>query len=153
MEKLKQNYQQFRQQIIQAIPQRPGLQVVNMYARAMDKLLNAVFQNTFKTRDFSPQIATQLALLAQGGYGRRELNLYSDIDLVFLCAEQVDAQIEEFIKAVLYFLWDLNLEVGYFVRTVSETGQLLGKDMASTTAMIEARIIAGNKALFDVVQE
>lgn len=153
MEKFKQYYQQVRQQIIQAIPERPGLQVVNKYARAMDKLLRDVFQSTLKTKNFSPQLASQLALLAQGGYGRRELNLYSDIDLVFLCAEQVDAQIEEFIKTILYFLWDLNLEVGYFVRTVPETDQLLGKDMASTTAMIEARIIAGNQVLFDAVRE
>lgn len=148
VKKIELRYQRLRQQVIQASPLRPGLQTISRYANAIDHLLSEVFKKVQQTQKSGTAISKQLTLLAQGGYGRRELNLYSDIDLVFLSADEISPNIEEFIKAILYILWDLNLEVGYFVRTIPETEQLLGKDLASTTAMLEARFLAGNLSLF-----
>ena len=49
---------------------------------------------------------------------------------------------------ILYTLWDLNLKVGYAVRTIEECTIQANRDMQSKTAVIEARFIAGNETLF-----
>ena len=56
--------------------------------------------------------------MAVGGYGRSELCLYSDIDLLLLHDGPVD---EEAVRAILYPLWDSGLKIGHATRTVKAT--------------------------------
>ena len=63
----------------------------------------------------------RIALVALGGYGRKELFPFSDIDLMILYHPKVKKQIGKVTDAVLYPLWDTGLEVGHGVRTVAES--------------------------------
>lgn len=148
IEKFKQRYQSLQQRIKHLIPKRPGLYTVHCYTRGMDSLIQRVFNYIKHIEDINESVLNRVALLAQGGYGRYELNLYSDIDLVFMVSDKIDEAIEEFIKAILYVLWDIGLDVGYFVRTLDEIEQLIGTDIVSTTAMVETRLIAGNQNVY-----
>ena len=65
-----------------------------------------------------------MAVIAIGGYGRKELNPQSDIDIQFLCDDQLwrGAKPHEYLQSVtdtvLYMLWDLGLKIGHSVRRV-----------------------------------
>src|SRR5262245_38901397 len=65
-----------------------------------------------------------VAVLATGGFGRREFAPYSDLDLVFLCPEQPDAQVEELARSILHPLWDAKVDAGHAVRSIAEALEL-----------------------------
>lgn len=85
------------------------------------------------------------ALFAVGGYGRRELHPKSDIDLLILVnkRQRNSEQIGEFIR----LLWDLQLEIGHSVRTVSECKVEAKRDLTIMTALNERRLLIGSSRL------
>ncbi len=86
------------------------------------------------------------ALLATGGYGRGELNPHSDIDIMFLCRDENDRHRS---LELLYILWDAGMDVGYSVRTVSESVSLARQDIKIRTSLLESRLIAGDPVFYD----
>ena len=151
-EELIKKHESLKEAIIVNIASKPGLSLIKRYATGMDSILRSVFSDTIRNADINPQAAERIVLLAQGGYGRHELSLYSDIDLAFVISDMVDPDVEGFIKSFLYSLWDLGLQVGYFVHTLDGIRDILGTDLATTTALIETRFIAGNQDIFQKVR-
>ncbi len=91
-----------------------------------------------------------IALVATGGYGRGELNPYSDVDIMFLHeATKVPVQIGEIIESILYTLWDVGFKVGHASRSIAGAVQQANVDMLSKTALLESRFIAGDRKLFE----
>ncbi len=99
-----------------------------------------------------------VAVVALGGYGRRELFPYSDIDLLLLYKQENheegqgegrQEEIKKVAEAILYPLWDSGLEVGHGVRTVAEALDHAAQDFFFRVAMLDARFLAGSRELFD----
>src|SRR5262245_11246253 len=88
-----------------------------------------------------------VAVLAVGGYGRRELFPGSDVDLVVLHEESSHRLAERVAEAVLYPLWDLGLATGNAVRTVAECDAAGAADPRALTALLDARLVAGSPEL------
>ncbi|HET7774044.1 MAG TPA: nucleotidyltransferase domain-containing protein, partial [Burkholderiaceae bacterium] len=87
------------------------------------------------------------ALLAVGGYGRGELFPHSDIDLLILLPGDADAATGAAIEQFVGALWDTGMEIGHSVRTIEQCLTEAREDITVQTALLEARRIAGNKAL------
>ena len=94
--------------------------------------------------------ANGLALVGLGGTGRGEMAPYSDVDLMFLTAAKPSPENGAAAEAILHLLWDLKLKVGHSLRSVSELIALAKKDMTVRTALLEGRLLWGEKALFDL---
>lgn len=93
------------------------------------------------------------ALIAVGGYGRAELHLQSDVDLMILLGKNLDKDTEEKLETFLTFLWDTGLDIGHSVRTVKEAVAEARKDITVITSLLEARALSGNIALFKELQK
>ncbi|MEA5097286.1 MAG: [protein-PII] uridylyltransferase [Burkholderiaceae bacterium] len=93
------------------------------------------------------------ALIAVGGYGRGELFPYSDIDLLILLEEPPDQFLCAQLENLVTLLWDLGLDIGHSIRTVDECVVESAADITIQTALLEARIICGNRRLFKTLQE
>ena len=78
-------------------------------------------------------------LVAVGGYGREELMLASDIDLMILESPQRNKESEQLLEQFLVFLWDFGLEVGHSVRTVKVCRSEAKKDITVITNVMESR--------------
>ena len=93
-----------------------------------------------------------LALLAVGGYGRGELFPYSDVDVLLLLPDAADpardTALRQRIEAFIGQCWDIGLEIGSSVRTVAECVSVAQDDVTVQTALLEARLIVGNRRLF-----
>ena len=100
-------------------------------------------------------------LVAVGGYGRRELHPYSDIDILFLLDEKAnflnagdwasEQPYERAVTAFIHFLIDIGLTVGYSVRTVVECIDVARHDQTIMTNLMEARFLAGSEELFEAL--
>ena len=82
-----------------------------------------------------------VALVAVGGYGRAELSLQSDIDLVLLHDGQAD--IATLADRIWYPIWDEGLKLGHAVRTVREALSLAAHDLDTATSLLQVRHVAG----------
>jgi [protein-PII] uridylyltransferase len=97
--------------------------------------------------------AGRVTIAAVGGYGRGLLAPGSDIDLLFLLPEKRLQGAEKVVEAMLYVLWDLRQKVGHATRTVDECLRQAKDDMTIRTSVLEARLIIGDRALFDTLRE
>jgi len=135
-----------------------GREICQARAAMLDALLRHLWVSACDS--LSPQAQKEfpaLALVAIGGYGRAELNPYSDIDFMFLHERQVVAgkplpYLSRLIDGVLYPLWDIGLKVGHAVRSVDDCVKVANTDMQSKTSLIEARLIVGDAKLFKKFQ-
>ncbi|MCL5270711.1 MAG: [protein-PII] uridylyltransferase [bacterium] len=126
-----------------------GQQALARFTRAHDDLLETAYAHAVHHwRVEHGERPPAVALVALGGYGRKELFLGSDIDLLFLM-QQAGPATEAFLKPLIHLLIDLKLNLGYATRTTAECEARVGLDLESTTAMIESRRLAGDKKLFD----
>lgn len=91
---------------------------------------------------------TTCSVVALGGYGRRDLAPFSDIDILFLHAGKRSSPATVFVERVLYLLWDIGLTVGHSVRSIAECVSMACGDLHSRTALSEARAVAGSAYLF-----
>lgn len=89
--------------------------------------------------------AENVALLAVGGYGRREVCPHSDIDLLFLRRGQ---HAEEPIRKMVLLLWDSGIQLGHAVRTPEESLQFMQDDLTTANTMLEGRLLAGSEKLY-----
>ena len=91
-------------------------------------------------------------IVAVGGYGRGMLAPFSDIDLLFLLPDKPPPGVERVVELLLYVLWDLKQKVGHATRTVDECLRQARADMTIRTTLVEARLIVGDKDLFETLQ-
>ncbi|WP_289297227.1 [protein-PII] uridylyltransferase [uncultured Reyranella sp.] len=120
----------------------------------MDQIIRVLFdfadQHAYPAAN--PSAAERLGLVATGGYGRGELAPLSDIDLLFLRPYKQTPRGEQIVEFMLYLLWDLGLKVGHATRTVEESLRYAERDQTIRTALLEARYLWGDRALFDELQ-
>ncbi|SHN90074.1 [Protein-PII] uridylyltransferase [Bathymodiolus heckerae thiotrophic gill symbiont] len=113
-------------------------------ANGIDELLRDIWQGF--------NIPEQLSLVAVGGYGRSELHLYSDIDLLILIPNDSHQTYQEEISQFLTFLWDVGLEVGHATRDIKDCERVID-DLSIVTNMLESRLIIGPDRIFDQMKD
>jgi [protein-PII] uridylyltransferase len=95
----------------------------------------------------TPTRRARTAVLATGGFGRREFAPYSDLDLIFLFADEPDEAGQALARRILHPLWDARLDAGHAVRSVREALELPESDLTAATALLDARYVAGDAAM------
>lgn len=87
----------------------------------------------------------RVALVATGGHGRRELCLRSDLDLLLLVEHRGAG--DELAARLWYPIWDQGLKLGHSVRTPRDALSLAKDDLDTATALLSARVVAGDEEL------
>ena len=113
-----------------------GRATLGRYTERVDVLLRQLF-------DTVAPAAQPVSVIALGGYGRRELCLHSDIDLLILFEKPLGTADESFLPAVLNPLWDLGVAVGHQVRELDEFSRLEADNPEFLLALLDARPAGG----------
>src|SRR6202171_5865517 len=91
-----------------------------------------------------------LSLLALGGFGRRLLFPYSDLDILFLFGnERAEAEFRPLISEFSRVLWDIGFRVSSAGRTIDECKRIEEDNAEFHLALLDRRFLAGDKALFE----
>jgi len=96
----------------------------------------------------SVALDASFVVAATGGYGRGLLAPFSDIDLLFLTADDPSDDVIRLIEYILYFLWDLGLRVGHATRSISQCLAEAEADTTVRTTLLDARLLWGDTRLF-----
>ena len=121
------------------------------FLSANTRLLDDYFRRSFEISLTGPVmdlVKNPYAIIALGGYGRKEQCLASDVDLLFLFRGEIPASADDLIREVIYPLWDMGIEVGHATRSVAECVTMAAKDFDLFTPLLDARFICGISPLF-----
>ncbi len=129
-----------------------GAEIAGGRSDQVDLVVTRVCQMAAEEADrASRRELIQCAVVALGGYGRRELAPYSDVDLLFLHAGRVSDGTRRFVERALQLLWDVGLNVGHALRSARECVALARTDLHARTTLTEARLVTGSVALFEAL--
>ncbi len=120
--------------------------LVHLRASVIDELLVHLW------RRHAADCIDVAALVAVGGYGRAELHPSSDVDIMLLVSDELPAQCASQLSDFVTALWDVGLEIGHSVRTVSQCFEEAKKDLTVATTLIESRLLCGPDSLYAAMQ-
>lgn len=128
----------------------PGVEVCAGMADLFDRLVLGLFQAAVE--DLSDAgidgIASRVALVPHGGYGRRDVAPFSDLDLMLLVDPAAEQQIAPLAQRLLRDLFDAGLIVAQSVRTPNEVWRLARQDPIIWSSLAESRLLIGSASLF-----
>ena len=126
-----------------------AVELIRARSDYMDQLLISCWQ-----RFLGPH-SERLALVAVGGYGRRELHPHSDIDLLVLLdhapADDDPPELRESLTDLFNFLWDVGLKPAQSVRTVDECVEEARRNQTVITNLQESRLLDGAMPLLEAL--
>src|SRR5438552_5126617 len=112
-----------------------------------DRNVQQIFDEVLRVQSREPQ---GLCLLALGGYGRRMLFPYSDLDILFLLGnERIEQESRPLISEFSRTLWDIGFRVSSAGRTLDECKRIEEDNAEFHLALLDRRFLAGDQALFD----
>jgi len=131
-----------------------GAETIAALSEMVDGLIVSRYRSALQGSE-APEAALgsrNCCVVALGGYGRRELAPYSDIDIMFLVRANAGPLAAPLSRYVLHHLWDLGFQVGHSVRTIQDCLDLASTDLTVRTSMMEARFLGGSPDLFQEFQ-
>ncbi len=123
----------------------PARELVPALAGAIDEVLIATWD--------AHAVGDDAALVAVGGYGRGELHPASDIDVLVLTGDAPAAGLLDAVQSFIACLWDLRMDVGHSVRSPAECAAQARDDVTVATSLMESRLLAGPRALYERMRQ
>ncbi len=140
-EKFDQELNDIREHLIGS---RDARLVLGEVTQLMEKVVSDSFSEAHPLLEAS---GSKVALLATGGFGRRELHPHSDVDIILLFENPLLSSDEKFLRAFLHPLWDLGLNIGQHVLQLRHYDFEL-RNLELATALLDIRFIAGEHTIF-----
>jgi [protein-PII] uridylyltransferase len=126
-----------------------GTAAIRRRSAVVDRILIEMWR-----RAFLGQAGLNVSLLALGGYGRKDLFPYSDIDVLFAFAdEKTEAQSKDAIRGIIQGMWDIGLRASPCSRTVKEAGRFDPDNLEFTLATLDRRFLAGQFPLYQQLHQ
>jgi [protein-PII] uridylyltransferase len=126
-----------------------GTAAIRRRSAVVDRILIEMWR-----RAFAGQPATNASLVAFGGYGRKDLFPYSDIDVLFTFADdKAEAQSKEAIRSIIQGMWDIGLRASPSSRTLKEAGRFDPDNLEFTLATLDRRFLAGQFPLYQQLHQ
>lgn len=119
-----------------------GRNIVRKYSSIIDKCLEGIFNSNLSLNN--KKETKGYAIAAVGGYGRKELSPYSDIDLLFFMPERFNGNLEDITSNILYPLWDAGMTVGYSNMTLKDCLTIMRDDIKARTSLMDMRYLIGD---------
>jgi [protein-PII] uridylyltransferase len=126
-----------------------GTAAIRRRSAVVDRILIEMWR-----RAFAGQPSANVSLVAFGGYGRKDLFPYSDIDVLFTFADdKAEAQSKDAIRAIIQGMWDIGLRASPSSRTVKEAGRFDPDNLEFTLATLDRRFLAGHFPLYQQLHQ
>jgi [protein-PII] uridylyltransferase len=125
------------------------------HTKKMDGFITLIYKYILKKtfKEFQPSFNNiPISIIALGSYGREQLSIYSDIDIMIVYKDIKGYNLKEIIENFITMLWDLGLKIGHRVHEIKDLFPASNEDITIKTAMLESRFIYGSKFLWYEIQ-
>lgn len=124
----------------------PGIQVSSYLTDLIDAICLDLYRTALADLG-GPERESHLALVAHGGYGRRDVAPFSDVDLMLLLDPGSEAQVRPVAQRLTQDICDAGLTLGFSLRTPQDACSLALADATVFTSLSESRLLAGHEPL------
>lgn len=152
---LKQDIKSYFDTLEETFTTSGGKDFLVKHTKKIDSILKIIYKVAHREMfgDYAPmKNSIPISLVALGSYGREQLCVHSDIDLMIVYKEIPGYNLKEMIEKILYILWDTGLKLGHRVHTVEELYEVSRTDITIKTALIESRFIEGSNFIWTETQ-
>ncbi|MFC1588299.1 hypothetical protein ACFL54_08310 [Planctomycetota bacterium] len=126
-----------------------GFDFCQLHSRLLDYVIEESFQRAAGANLPDSSLGGDVAILAVGGFGRRELCLHSDIDIMILHQRNFPQELLEAVAADTFtLLWDSGMQLGHSVRALEDIPGYMSGDIVTASTLMEGRFISGSENLF-----
>ena len=126
-----------------------GTAAIRRRASIVDRLLIEIWRRACSGEGGAPEVNPRVAMMALGGYGRKDLFPFSDIDVLFAYAdESTEKAVRPAIGTIIQAMWDVGLRASPTLRTVKECSRFDGDNLEFTLSTFDHRFLAGNFQLY-----
>src|SRR3954469_7012479 len=127
-----------------------GVRVCARYTSLVDTAIGRIFEAYLAElpQPEAAQLRERVALVAHGGYGRRQQAPFSDVDLMVLYEGKRDALIGQLASRLTQDICDVYQHLGHSLRTAAEAVQEARNDAQVGTSLLEARLLLGNSEVY-----
>ncbi|MBN2243629.1 MAG: HD domain-containing protein [Acidobacteria bacterium] len=152
IEELRRKYREGRFRLFQGVSwASPSRNLLEAHTALIDSLIKDIYELSAQDADGKTSRGSRsgLAIVATGGYGRRELSPYSDVDIAFIPSEEEDPWVEAVVHTAFKLVMDVflslkDVQVGYSFRPISEASAW---DVSVKTSLLDLRAVCGESAL------
>lgn len=139
---LKQTLEELKRELFVNLTQNGSIiAITHRLVASIDAMIITMFKHYF-SEEHPP-----IAVFALGSYGRQELQLHSDIDLLILHDESISDNNLQSIRALLQHCWDIGLDISHQVTTISACANLAAHDISVMSSLIDIRLLCGLERL------
>ncbi len=148
---IREEIKKYFQSLENLFDQNWGKKFLVKHTKSIDNFLKVIYTYIIRKyfENYSPMHnAVPIALVALGSYGREQLCVYSDIDLMIVYKDVKGYNTKEIIESVLNMIWDTNLKLGHRVHEINDLIPASKTDHSIKTALIESRFLCGSKFIW-----
>ena len=129
----------------------PGIELCALNSNLRDAVVLELVDDALKDLgEAGPKgLLNDIAIVAHGGYGRRDVAPYSDVDLMILHRPAAAARLYPLAERLVRDVFDVGLVLGHSVRTVRQACSLAARDVMICTSLVDSRLLAGNPLIFE----
>ncbi len=144
-----------RNKLCELAPESDGIELMHSFSNITDALISRIFEIALNevhgtSANHRRRALKNIAVASVGGYGRREMSPFSDVDVSFLVDHEEDDFVDPVIKKAFRTLMDVldkaGVKVGYSYRRIDDVENL---EFETQTALFDARCICGNTTVFN----
>ncbi|NOX15033.1 MAG: protein-PII uridylyltransferase [Epsilonproteobacteria bacterium] len=131
--------------------QNQGKDFLVKHTRTIDNFIQIMYRYALRKYfgNYMPfKNAIPITLVGMGSYGREELCVYSDVDLMIVYKDIKGYNLEPIIEDILMLAWDAGMRLGHRTHKVNELFSASNEDLSIKTAMLESRFLCGSKLLW-----
>ncbi|NPA66122.1 MAG: HD domain-containing protein [Epsilonproteobacteria bacterium] len=135
--------------------QNQGKDFLVKHTKQLDSIISLMYKVVLRRLfgNYQPMKGSiPIALIALGSYGREQLCVHSDIDLLIVYEDIEGYNIQTIIEKLLYLAWDAGLKLGHRVHEVKDLFPASNEDVTIKTSLMEARFITGSHFTWHATQ-
>ena len=127
----------------------PSFQLANLITSDIDALVLGLLRDSPKLAEMSALLEKDVAIVAHGGYGRRDCAPYSDLDIMLLFRPEQETAVRDFGRQLFNDLYDTGVKVGPSLRTARQAVEDSLSDARIVTSLAEHRLVHGAEPLYN----